>query len=77
MITDVDGKFILKVPVNRTLIISFIGYQTVEIKPGKEINISVELKEDTEQLEEVVIVGYGVQEKEVLWVRSHRWGIRV
>ena len=63
VITDVDGKFILKVPVNSTLIISFIGYQTVEIKPGKRDHISVELKEDTEQLEEVVIVGYGVQEK--------------
>lgn len=65
VITDVDGKFILKVPSsNSTLVISFIGYQTVEIKPGKRNHISVELKEDSELLEEVVVVGYGVQEKE-------------
>lgn len=65
VITDVDGKFILKVPSsNSTLVISFIGYQTVEIKPGKRSHISVELKEDSELLEEVVVVGYGVQEKE-------------
>lgn len=65
VITDVDGKFILKVPSsNSTLVISYIGYQTVEIKPGKRSHISVELKEDSELLEEVVVVGYGVQEKE-------------
>lgn len=65
VITDVDGKFILKIPSqNSTLVISFIGYQTTEIKPGKRNQISIELKEDSEQLEEVVVVGYGVQEKE-------------
>ena len=64
IITDVDGKFILKVPANSTLVVSFIGYKTVEIKPGKRNHVSVELVEDTEHLEEVVIVGYGVQEKE-------------
>ena len=64
IITDVDGKFILKVPANSTLVVSFIGYKTVEIKPGRRNHVSVELVEDTEHLEEVVIVGYGVQEKE-------------
>lgn len=65
VITDVDGRFILKIPsAHSTLVISFIGYQTVEIKPRKRTHLSVELKEDAELLGEVVIVGYGVQEKE-------------
>lgn len=65
VITDIDGRFILKIPsAYSTLVISFIGYQTVEIKPGKRTHLSIELKEDTELLGEVVVVGYGVQEKE-------------
>lgn len=65
VITDIDGKFILKIPsAASTLVISYIGYRSVEVKPGKRNHISIELEEDTEQLGEVVIVGYGVQEKE-------------
>lgn len=65
VITDVDGKFVLKVPSESSIIsISFIGYKTVEVKSGKRNQITVELLEDSEQLEEVVVVGYGVQEKE-------------
>lgn len=62
-ITDFDGKFELSnVPVGSTLQISYVGYVTQEVKfNGQELNII--LKEDTEMLEEVVVVGYGVQKK--------------
>lgn len=63
--TDIDGKFSLKVPsLNVTLTVSFIGYQSQEIKPGKRTNLRIEMSENTELLQEVVVVGYGVQEKE-------------
>lgn len=63
--TDFDGKFQLKIPSENSIIqVSFIGYQTIELKPGKRNHIVVELQENTEQLDEIVVVGYGVQEKE-------------
>ncbi|MCD8044666.1 MAG: TonB-dependent receptor [Tannerellaceae bacterium] len=63
-ITDLDGNFRLNVPEKATLTISFIGYQTQEIvlKSG-ETQIRVLLKEDTELLDEVVVVGYGTMKK--------------
>ena len=60
-ITDVDGKFSLKAPVGATLRVSFIGYQTLEIKATRTMKIV--LKEDSELLDEVVVVGYGTQKK--------------
>ena len=62
-ITDIDGNFTMKVPENATLVISYIGYVTVEVPvtPGKPMNIT--LQEDNQMLEEVVVVGYGVQKK--------------
>jgi len=59
--TDVDGKFALNVKPGATLVISYIGCQTVEVKavPGMEIT----LKENTELLNEVVVVGFGTQKK--------------
>ena len=62
-ITDVDGKFLLKVEPNITLVISYIGYEAQEILLGDKTNISVVLHEDNEVLDEVVVVGYGVQKK--------------
>lgn len=62
-ITDVDGKFLLKVESNITLVISYIGYEAQEILLGDKTNISVVLHEDNEVLDEVVVVGYGVQKK--------------
>ena len=67
-ITDLDGKFSLLVPAKgATLIISFIGYQSQEIrlKPG-ENNLKVVLKDDAQQLDEIVVVGYGTQKKSSL-----------
>lgn len=62
-ITGIDGDFSLSgVPVGSTLVISYVGYTTQEVKyTGKPLNIV--LKEDSKTLDEVVVVGYGVQKK--------------
>lgn len=62
-ITDFEGKFSLDVPENAIVKVSYIGYkeQTFKAVPGKELVIT--LKEDTEVLDEVVVVGYGSQKK--------------
>ena len=62
-ITDVDGKFSLKVKSKATLVISFVGYKTQEIALNGKTNYSIKLEEDSETLDEVVVVGYGVQKK--------------
>ncbi|MBQ1693481.1 MAG: carboxypeptidase-like regulatory domain-containing protein, partial [Bacteroidales bacterium] len=62
-ITDMDGKYTLSVPVGATLSVSFIGYSTQTITVGSESVYNVVLKEDTEFLEETVVIGYGVQRK--------------
>lgn len=63
-ITDMDGKFSLEVPADAVLQISYIGYLTQEIQVTKSTTtVNVTLKEDSETLEEVVVVGYGTQKK--------------
>lgn len=62
-ITDLDGKFTINVPQDATLIISYVGFQTQEVALNGRTSIHVKLKEDSEQLEEVVVVGYGTQKK--------------
>lgn len=57
VMTDVDGKFSLKVPANAVLEISCIGYETKEVKPAA--NLTVVLEEDAMFLEETVVIGYG------------------
>ena len=58
-ITDLDGKFTLNIPQkNATLVISFIGYVTVEQKADSQKPMVITLKEDTKTLDEVVVVGY-------------------
>lgn len=64
-ITDIDGKYELNAPADAILQISFIGYKTVEIAATASEQ-TIKLQEDTETLEEVVVVGYGVQKKESL-----------
>lgn len=63
-ITDVNGKYSLEVPQNAILVISYIGYSSVEIPVKNKSVINVTLEEDSQTLEEVVVVGYGVQRKE-------------
>ncbi len=63
-ITDFDGNFILQnVPINGTIRVSFVGYKTVDILIKGQSMLKVTLEEDTETLDEVVVVGYGVQKK--------------
>lgn len=63
IITDINGNFSLAVNPGATLVISYIGYKTQEVQAvaGKVINVM--LKDDTEMLDEVVVVGFGVQKK--------------
>lgn len=65
-ITDMDGKFSLNLPANATLVASFIGYQTTAVKLKGQSNINITLSEDMNQLDEVVVVGYGTQKKSSL-----------
>lgn len=61
--TDLDGKFTLNVNPKGTLVISYVGYVTQEIPvKGKRV-INVTLKEDTQQLDDLVVVGYGMMKK--------------
>lgn len=63
-ITDLDGNFLLKgVTNNATLSISYVGYTTQEVALAGKISVKITLKEDTKSLDEVVVVGYGVQKK--------------
>lgn len=63
-ITDLDGRFILTVSENAVLQISYVGYTTQEVPVQGKTTFSITLKEDSEMLEEVVVVGYGAQKKE-------------
>ncbi len=63
-ITDLDGKFILTVNENAVLQISYVGYSTQEVPVKGKTSFNITLKEDSEMLEEVVVVGYGAQKKE-------------
>ena len=63
-VTDLDGKFTIKVPNSKSiLIVSFIGYQTQEVTVGNQRNIQVTMKDDSKLIDEVVIVGFGTQKK--------------
>ena len=65
-VTDLDGNFTLNVKPGATLVISYIGYTTQEIATGSQSSFNVTLQEDNTALEEVVVVGYGVQKKKLL-----------
>lgn len=65
-ITDMDGYFSLNGASGSTLVISYIGYETQEIVMGGRTSLKITLKENTELLDEVVVVGYGTQKKETL-----------
>ena len=63
VITDLNGKFSLKVAPNSQFLVSYIGYKQQTIKVGSESTYNIVLKEDAEVLDEVVVVGYGSQKK--------------
>ena len=63
-ITNIDGQFALKVSDGATIVVSYVGYQTQEAKAKNEMTIT--LKEDAQVLNDVVVIGYGVQKKSVV-----------
>lgn len=65
-ITDIDGNFSLTVASNSTLVVSYIGYAAQEIAVGGKTFFNIMLKEDSEMLDEVVVVGYGTMRKKDL-----------
>lgn len=65
-VTDMNGKYTLDVPNNATLVISFIGYTTKEIKVGSQSVLNVSLVEEAIGLNEVVAIGYGYVKKKDL-----------
>lgn len=62
-ISDMDGRFSLDVPQNAVLQVSYIGYLTQEVQVKDQDKLNILLREDTQSLEEVVVVGYGTQKK--------------
>lgn len=62
-ITDIDGNFTLNVPKGASIVVSYIGYKTQELVINTNTNYEVVLVEDTDVLEEVVVVGYGTQKR--------------
>ena len=65
-VTDLDGNFALNVKPGATIVITYIGYQKQEIVVGNQSNFNVTMKTDDKTLEEVVVVGYGVQKKKLV-----------
>lgn len=63
LISDIDGKFQLEAPEGKSIVFSYIGYKTQTVKIGHKSVIHLVLQEESELLDEVVIVGYGIQKK--------------
>jgi TonB-linked SusC/RagA family outer membrane protein len=65
-VTDMEGQFSLSVAPGAVLTVSYIGYSTQEIRVGNQTHLSIQLKEDTKTLDELVVVGYGTMRKKDL-----------
>lgn len=61
VVTDLDGNFVLTVPAGATLSISFIGYVTQEVSAAPEVVVT--LQDDSQMLEQVIVIGYGTAKK--------------
>jgi len=61
--TDVNGNYSLSAPANATLVFNFVGYTALEQAVNNQTTINVSLASSTQQLEQVVVVGYGTQRK--------------
>lgn len=62
-ITDFDGKFSIEVPTNATLMISYVGFKSQEVKVGNRNVIVIRMEDDNQLLDEVVVIGYGTIKK--------------
>ena len=65
-ITDLDGNYTVSVASGETLVFSYIGFKTQEIQITNQTTLNVVMEEDSETLDEVVVVGYGVQKKKLV-----------
>ena len=65
-ITDFEGNFKIEANKGQTLVVSYIGYITKKVKVGDESNYNIALDEDRASLDEVVVIGYGVQKKKLV-----------
>ena len=85
MVTNSKGEFALNVTAGARLSVSFIGYDAAQVEVGNRTHLTVVLKENNQLLDEVVVIGYGVQKKVNLslslihiwrsfWVRPARGG---
>ncbi|WP_294822485.1 TonB-dependent receptor [uncultured Flavobacterium sp.] len=61
--TDIDGKFSISVPTGSTLVFSYIGFESQEVAATANESITISLKESTQTLDEVVLIGYGSQKR--------------
>lgn len=61
-ITDFDGNFVINVKAGQTIVVSYIGYETQEL--AAKNGMTIKIQPDNKVLDEVVVVGYGVQKKE-------------
>lgn len=64
--TDIDGNFSLQAPADATIIVSYVGYQTAVIHLNGKTQLDINLEESAQALDEVVVVGYGVQKKKLV-----------
>lgn len=63
-VTDVNGKYTISAPSDASILVfSFIGFRTIEMMVGDRREISIKLDEDTKELDEVVVIGYGTARK--------------
>jgi len=65
-ITDINGHFSLEASASSSILVSYIGYKPIEVKVGNTAQLNISLKEDSQALDEVVVVGYGTQKKVTL-----------
>lgn len=65
-VTDLDGNFTINVRPGATLVISYLGYKTEELTVGSSSSVTVTMSEDNTSLDEVVVVGYGIQKKKLV-----------
>ncbi|MDO7743623.1 MAG: carboxypeptidase-like regulatory domain-containing protein, partial [Pedobacter sp.] len=61
--TDVNGKYTISVPANGTLVFTYIGYTTQEVPVNNQTTVNAVMASSSQQLEQVVVVGYGTQRK--------------
>src|SRR3546814_2068485 len=64
--TDLEGRYSLAVNAGATLVVALVGFHSQEIPVNKRTRIDIKMKPDLEQLKEVVVIGYGTQEKKDL-----------